>query len=652
MSQSLPSNRTLIVATAGHVDHGKSTLVKALTGTDTDTLAEEIKRGLTINLGYAYDPVVTADGETLLLGFVDVPGHTDFINNMLAGVAAVQCALLVVAADDGVMPQTREHLAILDLLGFSQAVVALTKIDRCTNEQVQQCSQQVRDLLADTALAEAVVLPVSSLSGDGIEALRSELLRLDEEKVQAQARHDRGFRFLIDRSFSVRGIGTVVTGTATAGLARQDEEFLHSGSGQMVRLRGIRLHETELQALHAGQRAAVNITLPQQQLHRGDWLLTPSLNLPQRRADVQLQLIDASTTIQPGRQYHFYTNANHRVVTLRRLGNRGSELYQIQCQEPLFLHSGDRFIVRDPADRTTLGGGSVLDIFVPARHRDSDLRREQLKAQRLEPTGSLQRLLETEPGIVNLNRFCLNRNLSPHSTEAMIESLGSSVRSFLILTGASDQRWLLATRSLAKLTQSLQETLGAYHRENPSRRGLGEADLIQSSGLKYDSELMKTLIEHLVDSDSLARTGSMLHLIEHRVQLSTNEKQFLEKIRPLLADSGWVPPRTRELVEQTGIPLGQLETTLRDLARNRRVTQVADNRYYLTDTLWEIAGFTEKLARDNPEGFTVIQFRDTSGIGRNLCIEILEYFDGLGFTQRRDNVRLLRKSRSDALTSP
>jgi len=638
------SAHSLIVATAGHVDHGKSSLVKALTGRDTDTLQEEIARGLTINLGYAYSRCERPGRAPLWLGFVDVPGHRDFINNMLAGVAAVEAALLVVAADDGIMPQTREHLDILNLLGIDRAVVALSKIDRCPDTRTQTVSGEIRALLAETALTNAPIVPVSSHDGSGIEALREALMALSADRDDPAPGSEQYFRFLVDRSFTVRGAGTVVTGTAVAGHAAVGDSLTHSDSGESCRIRGIRLHDQTLQSIQAGQRAALNVTLAQDAVGRGDWLSDAPRHRPAPRFDASLRLLQREMAPQSGTQYHLYVGATHRLARLRLLSRDDCPLVQVNCDEPVHVFHGDRFIVRDPADQFTLAGGRVLDRLVPARRRASPERLQALAAQTESPVNCLRQLLRVPPGLIDLARFAVNRNLTEAALARVVDELESTTPGVVRLEAPDGPAFLLSGDTLEAWRQAVTAWLEEFHRRHPAKQGVADSQLCAADLCDGAVQACHAAIAYWLREGVLQRSGSLLHLPGHRPRLGEAESQFMTRIRPLLAEAGRVPPRTRELVESTGIPLGRLEKLLRELTRSGHLVQVADNRHFLPETLIELAEFTQQLAEETgrARGFTVIQFRDASGIGRNLCIEILEYFDRAGFTRRQDNVRLIR----------
>ncbi len=643
------SSNQLLIATAGHVDHGKTSLIKHLTGTETDTLAEERSRGLSINPGYAYHHFVDEEfpQQQLTLGFVDVPGHADFIPNMLAGVGSVAQALLVVAADDGVMPQTREHLAILKLLGIVRITVAITKIDRASSEAVETLRNDVSNLLQSEEFKEDGIFLINNSDGSGTQALLNHL-----EKSAVLALNDsiadtsRLNRFLIDRSFSVKGIGTVVTGTLRHGRLNANSDLVLSTTGEEVRIRGMRLDHKSLTELEPGQRAALNINVPHDQVGRGDWLLSPASFAPSLRIDVQLTLLDSANPIKSGTQYHLYLGASHHVVNLRRL-DEANKLFQVRGQEPIHAHHGDRFVIRDPAAQTTIGGGIVIDIAVPRRGRSSEERLRELVMKLSPANEAINHLAENALLGIDIDAFSVNYDLSTEGLKTLLQQVQSPTE--LLKTQSSDRGILFSQMHLQKLNAQVTDALKKFHAQHKSAEGASTEQICQTMNFLGNLELLDAVLERLVQANELKLLGTLYSLSSHRASKSTEEQRFLKEIRPLLAEGGNIPPRTRELVEATGIPLKALERILKECAKSKIVIQVADNRYYLPETMSELASFTEELANQNAsaEGFTVIQFRDASGIGRNLCIEILEYFDRIGFTRRVDNKRFLNTSKAE-----
>lgn len=639
------SSRQLIIATAGHVDHGKTSLVRQLTGVETDTLQEEKSRGLTINLGYAYHHFADAEtGEPLCLGFVDVPGHIDFIQNMLAGVGGVQQVLLVVAVDDGVMPQTIEHLTILDLLGIHQITVALTKIDRVDPERVQQVQASLQSLLAERNLS-ASFFGIDNISGQSIDELRLYLERLLQDSSQPPIKcYPQKARFLVDRSFSVKGIGTVVTGTVKSGSIAIDDRLTLSATGEEARIRGMRLDQTEVTRAEAGQRAALNITLAEDSIRRGDWLLDPRRWVTRQRVDVELLLANPGEALKTSAQYHLYLGASHHIVNIRALDPERN-FYQVRSDDTLCCVHGDRFVLRDPAGRHTLGGGRVLDINVPRRGRSTPQRIAAVDAMKAALDDALQMLIANAPFGIDPDALADNYNLLPQTLDSSFDSDDCVI----LPIPENRSRVLLAKKYFDQFSNSIVKHLDSCHQRQPQLRGISEPLLSKELEFAGSHLLFHSLLERLTADASIKRSGTLLHLPNHQAALSQEEKEFLEKIRPILKQSGRVPPRTRELVEMTGIPLRPLERILKQTTLSGNLIKVADNRYFLPETIMELAGFTESLVSEDGDdtGFTVIQFRDASGIGRNLCIEILEYFDRIGFTRRHDNARFLRTSKDN-----
>jgi len=367
----------MIIGTAGHIDHGKTSLVKALTGIDADRLKEEKARGITIDLGYAYTPVPGGG----IMGFVDVPGHEKLIHNMLTGATGIDFVLLVIAADDGPMPQTREHLAILDVLGLDRGAVALTKIDRVSAECVAVTMGEIQSLLSGTGLAHSPVFPLSAITGEGVPALRA---HLDQAALELPVRPASGhFRLAVDRSFTLTGTGTVVTGTVFSGEVRIGDRLLVSPSGAEVRVRGIHAQNQPSESGRAGQRCALNLAGAQfgkDDVRRGDWLLEVPIHAPVQRFDARCRLLAAEQkALRHWTPVHLHVGASDvsaRVAVLEgeAIEPGGAALIQIVADKPVCVLNGDRFILRDQSATRTLGGGRVLDPFPPAKNRRAPAR--------------------------------------------------------------------------------------------------------------------------------------------------------------------------------------------------------------------------------------------------------------------------------------
>ena len=408
----------MILATAGHVDHGKTALVRALTGVDTDRLPEEKRRGMSIDLGFAYaTPAHGGDAEPI--GFVDVPGHQAFIRNTLAGLSGVDRALLVVAADDGPMPQTIEHLALLDLLDVPLAAVVITKIDRVPPPRIVEVALAIDALLQAAGLPDAPVFPVCGIDGSGIAPLQA---HLSELAATLPARPQAGnFRLAVDRAFSIAGAGLVVTGTVVSGRIAEGDVVRLLGTGHVGKVRGLHAQHRSAAECHAGQRAALNVSGPlprPEAIARGDWLVAGDPPQPQCRIDALLRVPAAADALKHWTAVHVHCAAAHatgRIAVLEgpQFGPGKSALVQLLLDQPLGAAAGDRFIVRDASAQRTLGGGRVLDVFAPARGRAKPQRLAELRVLAIEdPAASLRGLLEAAAGGVLLEPFRRNRNLA------------------------------------------------------------------------------------------------------------------------------------------------------------------------------------------------------------------------------------------------
>ena len=418
----------MIIGTAGHIDHGKTALVRALTGIDTDRLKEEKARGITIDLGFAYVP--TPDGT--VLGFIDVPGHEKFVHNMLAGAGGIDFVLLVVAADDGIMPQTLEHLAIIDLLGVCRGVVALTKVDLISAERRRAIVADIVQALERTGLARSEIIPVSIVSGEGLERLRAKLFA-EKEATRKSAAAGR-FRLAVDRSFSLTGVGTVVTGTVLSGMVAVGNQVTVSPSGMVARVRSIHAQSRPADRGEAGERCALNLAgdgITKDAIRRGDVVLDPDLHAPTDRIDASLRLL--STEVKPIAQWmpvrlhHAATEVAARLVLLgdRPIASGEHGRVQIVLDRPIAAAAGDRFVLRDTSAQRTIGGGRFLDLRAPTRKRRTAERTAQLDSHAIEnPKSALVALCECAPYYVNVTTFVRDRALVASDAERFTAGLG------------------------------------------------------------------------------------------------------------------------------------------------------------------------------------------------------------------------------------
>ena len=628
----------MIVGTAGHIDHGKTALLQALTGQAGDRRREERERGITIDLGYLYTAL---EPGAPLTGFVDVPGHERFIHNMLAGAQGIDLVLLVVAADDGVMPQTREHLAIVELLGIPQALVAITKCDRVEPGRVREVQAQIQALLATGPYRSALQFPLSSVTGEGVEALRLALLAA-QGNVHPRSSNC-GFRLAIDRAFSVTGAGIVVTGTAVAGQVAVGDTLLLGHAGKAVRVRGLHAQSQSTVQARAGQRVALNLSaerLALEQIHRGDWLLPEWLHAPTRRLDIEMQLLPG----EPRAFEHFspvHVHLGTQDVTARVALLEGSSLApggrmfaQLLVNAPMQAVHGDRLVLRDHSAQRTLGGGKVLDPFAPARQRRQPTRMAQLQA--LAESDSLEQALpvllaNTETG------------LDPQRLERQFNRLRATWRlPEDVLVVATRQGQLLFSKARWQaLKAPLLEQLTRFHELEPDQLGPDRDRFRRFVATPLERPTFVSLLEELLASGSIVASGPWLHLPEHQARLSEEDAALWQQMQPLLDQGGFDPPWVRDLARATGREETDVRLLLRKLARLGQVHQVVRDLFYTDVAVHGLAAMLLQLAADN-ETIEAAAFRDTVGIGRKRSIQILEFFDRIGLTRRLGDQRRIR----------
>ncbi len=622
----------MIVATAGHVDHGKTSLIKALTGVETDRLEEEKRRGMSIDLGFAY-----ADyGGDTPIGFVDVPGHERFVRNMLAGVAAIDFALLVIAADDGPMPQTTEHLAILDLLGVSQGAVALTKIDRVAPERIIQVQGEIAALLAPTGLRTAQLFPVDTVTGKGIGLLRDHLAAVHRATAVRPATGN--FRLAVDRCFTLAGTGLVVTGAVLSGTAQIGDRVIVSPHGFSARVRGIHALGQPAAQARAGQRCALNLAgtdLKRIDIARGDWLVAPDAHAPTTRIDVQVRVCASeSRPLMYWTPVHLHIGAaevNARIAPLEGsdIAPGASGLAQLAADVPVAALRGDRFILRDQSAQRTIAGGIVLDPFGPARGKSKPERIAQIAAMaHSTPQKAFAALLDAEPDGVSLGRFVQAWNLAPDEAQLLLRSPAAKLF-------PSDQGILaVALHHWTTLCDRICGALREWHTEQPGSVGPTQTALAASLGLPRKSITMHAAVKSLSERRVIVRDGLSLRMPEHRAQLSDADRAFLEKISSVLQTAGIRPPIVGELAIMLDIEQSVLVPFLEHVSGLGHLVRVAKNRFFLPATVTELVAIANALARESPDGtFNAASFRDRSGIGRNLTIELLEFFDRAGVTR-------------------
>ena len=630
----------MIVGTAGHIDHGKTMLVKALTGVDCDRLKEEKARGITLDLGYAY----AEDGR---LRFVDVPGHERLVHNMLAGATGIDFVLLAVAADDGPMPQTREHLAIVDLLGLKHGAVALTKVDAVAPERRAAARIEIEALLAGTALEDAPLFDVSAVTGEGVEALRAHLLAAAE----AQAAHCAagGFRLAIDRCFSLKGVGLVVTGTAFSGAVAVDDAVVVTPPGLKARVRGLHAQDRSARSGGAGERLALNLAgdFGKEDIARGMWVVAPALHVPVARFHARLRVPASSDTpIRHWMPVHAHLGASDilgRVALLEgeQLAPGEAMLAEIILDKPTGALWGDHFILRDQSATRTLGGGRVLDIFPPSRHKRTPERLEHLRLlEQDDPAPALSHALARQPAGTNLDRYALNRNLAAGESEALWRGMG------LIVVEEADGRKGFSAGGWQSLRERLLEAARAEHQRVPDMIGVERDRLRRLTLPTLSRAVFGRLTFELLASNELGQSGSWLHLPEHRAALAATDADLWRTLKPLLEAAPCNPPRVRDIARATGIAEEAVRGLMKRVARVGQAYPVAHDHYFAASAVADLAARVAILcARDGTARAAAL--RDQIGGGRKVAIHILEFFDRVGYTRRVRDEHALRGGESE-----
>ncbi|KGH08597.1 selenocysteine-specific translation elongation factor [Comamonas thiooxydans] len=631
----------MIIGTAGHIDHGKTTLVRALTGVETDRLKEEKARGISIELGYAYSPLPNGD----VLGIIDVPGHEKFVHTMAAGAVGIDHALLVVAADDGVMPQTLEHLEILQLLGVRRGSVALTKVDRVLPQRIADVHREINAILGVTALADSPIFETNAAEpgNAGVKALR-EHLQVQAQMMQARPR-DGLFRLAVDRVFTLPGQGTVVTGTVFNGQVRVGDTLAHSTSGQTVRVRSIHAQNQSSDSGVAGQRCALNLaSIGKDEIERGDWIMDQRLLQATDRLDIHLHLLSEAPLLAQWTPVHVHLGTKRTTGHVALLQDQAIEpgteaRVQLVLDAPVFALPGDRLILRNAQASRTIAGGMVLDPYAPSRKRRSAERMAYLDAmEQLIARNDFRPLIAQAPhGIARSQLVRLGGHAFPEASLADTIQLPIAGGDALVL---GLQRW-------QQLQTQVIDSLARFHEKSPDEPGVNAARLRRMAlpGLQqgsYDA-LYQGLVDALLNSQLLASTGAWLHLPQHSVQLSSAEQTLAEKLLPAIAAGRYDPPWVRDLARDHAAGEELVRQLLKKLSRQGQLFQVVKDLFYAPSRMDELAALVADIASQHARGeVEASAFRDATGLGRKRAIQILEFFDRTGYTRRVRDAHLLR----------
>ncbi len=628
----------MIVATAGHVDHGKTRLVHALTGIETDRLEEEKTRGLTIDLGFAY-----TDFGSHRVGFIDVPGHIRFIANMLSGVSIIDAALLTVAADDGPMPQTREHLAILDLLGVSRGWIVITKTDLVDPARVAEVRREVTELVHETSLASAPVLATSGETGAGIRQLK-QLIEASAARIESRS-GDGIFRLAIDRAFTLKGAGLVVTGSVFDGQINTGDALWLSPDNHPAHIRSIHRQNVTADTGHAGDRLALNLRGPVQanEISRGHWVTSRKTETT-RRIDVQLRILEGSAPVRHWMPVHFHTAASHvtaRVAMLDRKVIKPGEsgLVQLILARPLNVWRHDRFILRTQAADATIGGGQVIDPFAPQRGRNHQQRLDQLHHLQGK---SLRDRIENLLNHSSSGFYWAEFVQSETSQEDIVAALLADCGGHIIGNTAIHASQLDAIK---------QEVVGFIHRwqaEHPIESGAHVADIHKGLNRKLSPDFLNHLLRRFSREQLIEHQGGKYQPAGRRAMMDPSLADLWREVERLLQETPSNPPSLHDIASKLQRPVATVARLLDHCRYHGLLIQVSPRHFFLPNAIENLFTLVRETVDANGGEISVRQFRDASGLGRNLCIEILEYFDRDGRTVRQGDSRKLRQVQVNA----
>jgi len=631
-----------IVGTAGHIDHGKTALIRALTGQETDRLKEEQERGISIDLGFAY---FTLPNGTRA-GIVDVPGHERFIRNMLAGAHGIDLVLFAVAADDGVMPQSEEHLDILHLLGVSRGIFVVTKADLADEKRLNEVREEIQLLADGTVLEGSPIIPASSLTGAGLDDLRAEMTR---QLDGFQARRATGlFRLPLDRVFVIKGHGTVVTGTAMGASVRVGQKLRVLPADEEVRVRSIQVHGESVEFAGLCQRVALNLTGAEKlELKRGDLLTDERLRLVTTRLDARLEIRPAAKrALKNNQRVRFYLGTAEtlvRVIVLdesAEIAPKKSAFVQMVLKEPVTALAGDRFVVRNETNVRTLGGGVVLNPMGRRTRKPLDRYVQQLTAVSTSfGAAAVEAMLNLQDSLaLTLVRIAQLFNVPPPEVDAALRDPG-----FLKLS-LGDEEGFATSAKWQELKRVAIDTLAAHHRAEPLSPGIDMESLRTRLPYEVSARAFRALVDRLTRETDIVREESTLRLKSHRVQLGGKIGIVADRIDELLSHAGYHPPDLKQLAEALKLPatdLPNLRAVLSAMEREGRAIKVATDLYFGKAPFESAKSqLIERLAADGE--ITAATYRDLLNASRKYAIALLDHFDHSGVTTRVGDVRRLR----------
>jgi selenocysteine-specific elongation factor len=634
----------IILGTAGHVDHGKTSLVKALTGVDTDRLKEEKERGITIELGFASLPLKNGDA----LGVVDVPGHEKFVKNMVAGATGIDMVLLVIAADEGVMPQTGEHLDICTLLGITNGIIALTKIDLVDPDWLSLVQDDIREFMKTTFLADAPVIPVSVVTGQGIAELTA---AIEEMASRIGERRDSGlFRIPVDRVFTMKGFGSVVTGTLVSGSVSVGDTVEVLPRGIHAKVRGIQVHNEPQESAEAGQRTAINLQgVDRAALERGDVVAHSGIFEPSQRLDVWLEYLAGAGRVLKNRALtRFHTGTSEimaRVVLIDRDELRpGQKVYaQLLLEDPVVAMARDRFVIRSYSPIRTVGGGEILDPAAVKQKKEKERFAVEMEGLR---TGT-----DTERTAVILGRMGVG-GITPARLAVrtgipqgdLTRTLKDMADKKTIITIDKEEMRIVPYAAYQGLKEELLREIDLYHQRFPLKEGVPKEELRTTAGNEIESKLFNMALKELENEKKIHADREHVRLAAHRVDLKGNLGDLGSRIEKIYRDAQLAPPSVKEVLETLGGKKAEILSVLTVLLNEGVLVKVTEELHFHSEPMNKLReDYTAALAKDGKA--TPATFKDLTGLSRKYIIPLMEYFDATKLTIRVGDHRTLRERR-------
>ncbi len=629
--------RHYVIGTAGHIDHGKTSLVKQLTGTDPDRLPEEKERGMTIDLGFAF----LGDNITI----IDVPGHEKFVRNMVAGVSTIDLVLLVIAADDGVMPQTREHLDILKLLQIKQGIIVISKIDLVEADWAELVIEDVKAMVRGTFLEAAPIVPISNATGQGIDDLKQQIIEL---LSRTEDRQDRGiFRLPIDRVFTMKGFGTVVAGTVLSGSLIPDQMVELLPQRQKLRVRGLQIHERNVKRVKIGDRAAINLAgIEKEAIHRGDVLAAPDSYRPTRFFDAKFYLLESSS-----KGLKNATRIRLNIGTSEVLGRVSildkeeikpgeSAFIQFRLEEPVVPDVGDRFVVRNYSPVYTIGGGVVLDIH-PRRHKRlaEDVVAKIATLESGDPLKIIEQFLHHRnyQGVTS-HQIAQGTSLAPDVVEQVLQQLIEEDR--CIRFSEKGQDYFIAQDLYSNLEQKILSSLEQFHRQNPTRLGISKSDLKVTIEPAVDLLLFNQVLGQLVQQQKIVVSDNRVALATHQLQVTERQQKLMERVAKIYWEAGFATPDLVAVAERIGVGETEINGILQILFETEVLVKAEEGIVFHQQRVAEAIQLV-KAHFQHEQQMTVADFREMIASSRKYAVPLLSHFDSIGLTIRQHDVRVL-----------